>query len=169
MLIIYFLLGTSLLIWGRKLFWLFVGAAGFMTGLQIAAQAIGGPEWVGIAIGILFGVGAALLAIFLKSVAIGVAGFLMGGAILTSLAGFFNLDYGILYWGLYLAGGIGGVILISMFFDLALIWLSSLAGSYMVMGVFSLDGLPRILLFVGILFAGVIYQTTMWRKNGDDD
>lgn len=168
MVILNFLIGIALLVTGRKLFWLFIAAAGFMTGLQIAARTIGGPEWVGIAIGIFFAIGAALLAVFLKTVAIGVAGFLMGGAVLTGIAGFFGLDGGLLYWGLFLTGGIGGVILIGMFFDLAVIWLSSMAGSYLVMGILPLEGVWRILTFVAIMFAGVIYQTSQWRKNGDD-
>lgn len=169
MVLVNFVLGVSLLISGRKLFWLFVAAAGFIAGWQIAARAIGGPEWVGIAIGVFFAIGAALLAVFLKTIAIGVAGFLMGGSVLTSVASLFALDGGMLYWGLFLVGGIGGVILISMFFDLALIWLSSLAGAYLVMGLIPLDGVWRILAFVAILFAGVIYQSSQWRNNGDDD
>jgi len=169
MLIVNFLLGISLLIWGRKLFWLFVAAAGFMTGLQVAARIIGGPQWLGIAIGIFFAIGAALLAVFLKTVAIGVAGFLMGGMVLTSIASFFGADAGLLYWGLFLVGGLGGIILIGMFFDLAVIWLSSLAGAFLLMNVFPLEGIARVLVFVGILFAGVIYQTSQWRNDGDDD
>ena len=169
MLIVNFLLGISLLIWGRKLFWLFVAAAGFMTGLQVAARIIGGPQWLGIAIGIFFAIGAALLAVFLKTVAIGVAGFLMGGMVLTSIASLFGADAGLLYWGLFLVGGLGGIILIGMFFDLAVIWLSSLAGAFLLMNVFPLEGIARVLVFVGILFAGVIYQTSQWRNDGDDD
>lgn len=168
MILVNFLLGLALLVSGRKLFWLFVAAAGFITGLQVAARTIGGPEWVGIAIGIFFAIGAALLAVFLKTIAIGVAGFLMGGAVLTGIAGLFGADAGMLYWGLFLVGGIGGVILISMFFDLALIWLSSMAGAYLVMGVIPLEGVWRILTFVAILFVGVIFQTGQWRKDGDD-
>ena len=169
MILVNFLLGVALLVSGRKLFWLFVAAAGFMTGLQVAARTIGGPEWVGIAIGILFAIGAALLAVFLKTVAIGVAGFLMGGSVLTGIASLFGADTGMLYWGLFLVGGLGGIILIGMFFDLAVIWLSSLAGAYLVMGVIPLDGVWRILTFVAILFAGVIFQSSQSKNNGDDD
>ena len=169
MILINFLLGISLLIWGRKLFWLFVAAAGFIAGIQIAARMIGGPEWVGIAIGIFIAIGAALLAVFLKTIAIGVAGFLMGGSVLTGIVSLFGMNSGMLYWGLFLVGGIGGIILISMFFDLALIWLSSMAGAYLVMGLVPLTGVWRILAFVAVLFVGVIYQTSQWRKNGDND
>ena len=40
MILVNFLLGLALLASGRKLFWLFVAAAGFMTGLQIAFLAV---------------------------------------------------------------------------------------------------------------------------------
>ena len=168
MVLVNFLLGVSLLIWGRQLFWLFVAAAGFITGLQVAARAIPGPPWMGIVVGLAFAIGAALLAVFLKAVAIYVAGFLMGGAVLTSLAGLFGLDYGLFYWGLFLVGGIGGTIFIGFFFDFAVIWLSSLAGAYLVMNTFSLEGLFRILAFVGVLFAGVLIQTSQLKRDGDD-
>ena len=168
MLFINTLLGASLLIWGRKLFWLFVGAAGFFAGWQIAARTIGGPEWVGILIGVFFAVGAALLAVFLKTIAIGVGGFLMGGAVLTSLAGLFGLDTGLLYWILFVLGGIGGVVLISMFFDLTLIWLSSLAGASLILSAFSPEGILRVLLFLVLLIAGVAMQSSQKKKEKND-
>lgn len=162
------ILGASLLLWGRKLFWLFVAAAGFLAGLQAASRLFTGPAWIGIAVGLVFAVTGALLAVFLKTVAIGVAGFLMGGAALTSLAGLFGLGQGLSYWGFFLVGGIGGAILIGMFFDLALIWLSSLAGTTLVMEIISLQGIARILTFMIILFAGALIQTSQWKKDDDD-
>jgi len=168
MFIIHALLGASLLLWGRKLFWLFVGAAGFFAGWQISAHAIGGPEWVGIGIGLFFAFGAALLAVFLKTVAIGIGGFLMGGAILANLAGLFGLDTGVIYWALFVIGGIGGALLISMFFDLALVWLSSLAGASLIVGAFSLDNPWRVILFLVLLFIGVIAQTRQKKEEKKD-
>jgi hypothetical protein len=146
------------------LFWLFVAGAGFMAGWQIASQFIQGPEWVGIVVGIFFAIVAAFLAVFLKTVAIGVAGFLMGGVVLTGLAGLFGIDQGLVYWALFVVGGIGGVILIGMFFDLALIWLSSLAGAMLIIRAFPLEGISRILVLVAVLFLGVIFQSSQ-RKN----
>ena len=159
------LLGASLLIWGRKLFWLFVAAAGFMTGWELAARTIPGPEWVGIAIGILFAIGAALLAVFLKTVAIGVGGFLMGGSVLLSLAGLFYLDQGIVAWVIYIVGGIGGAILIGMFFDWVVIILSSFAGAGLLVSAFSLDGIVRVLTFLVLLIIGLVIQTSQMRKD----
>ena len=36
--VINLILGGALLVAGRKLFWLFVGAAGFVTGIQLATR-----------------------------------------------------------------------------------------------------------------------------------
>jgi len=38
LIVISLILGVALLVAGRKLFWLFVGAAGFVTGMQLATQ-----------------------------------------------------------------------------------------------------------------------------------
>jgi len=87
LIVINLILGVALLVAGRKLFWLFVGAAGFVTGIQLATWFWQGPELLAIVIGLVVGVIFALLAIFLQGVAIGIAGFLAGGYILTVLAG----------------------------------------------------------------------------------
>ena len=165
MLIAYILLGASLLIWGRKLFWLFVGAAGFFTGLHIASQFIQGPAWLGIAIGLVIGIIAAMLAIFLKTIAIGVAGFLMGGSILLSLAGWVNLNHGAAAWIVFVVGGIIGAILIGMFFDWAVILLSSLGGAALIIESLGMVGIARVLLLVGLVVIGVVIQASQMRKS----
>jgi hypothetical protein len=164
MLFINTLLGASLLIWGRKLFWLFVAAAGFLTGWQVA-QAVTHNELVGILVGIFFAIGGALLAIFLKTIAIGVAGFLMGGSVLLSLAGWFGFDQGVVAWVIYIIGGIGGAILIGMFFDWAVILLSSLGGAALIVKAFSMDGLPRILALIGLVIFGIVIQASQLQKD----
>ena len=157
------LLGASLLIWGRKLFWLFIAAAGFLTGWQIA-QSITQNELVGIIIGIVLAIIGALLAMFLKTIAIGVAGFLMGGSVLLGLAGWFGLDQGILAWIIYLIGGIGGAILIGMFFDWVVIILSSLGGAALIVDALTLDRLLAALVFIGLLILGIVVQSSDMKK-----
>ena len=61
------LIGVVLLILGRKLFWVFVGAAGFLIGINIAEQVMTtGSDSMRLLIALLAGVIAALLAIFLQ-------------------------------------------------------------------------------------------------------
>src|ERR671922_1863464 len=104
------ILGGALLVAGRKLFWLFVGAAGFVTGLQLGSRFVQGPEGVEIIIGLVIGIIFAVLAIFLQRIAIAIAGFLAGGYILTALGGMLGMDSGTLFWILYVIGGILGLI-----------------------------------------------------------
>ena len=139
--VINLVLGSALLLAGRKLFWLFVGAAGFVTGIQLATRFSQGPDWLAIVIGLVIGVIFALLAIFLQAVVIWIAGFLTGGYVLTALAAIIGIQVsGTTTWIVYIIGGILGVILVSLLFDWALITLSSLAGASLVIQSFSPGG-----------------------------
>ena len=159
------LLGIALLLAGRKLFWLFVGAAGFVAGLQLATQFWRGPEIMAIVIGLVVGVVFALLAIFLQGVAIGVAGFLAGGYVLTALAGMIGLNQGAFSWLIYIAGGIIGVLLVIFLFDWALITLSSLAGASLVTQSLPLASGTAGIIFLVLVILGVVIQgATMQRE-----
>ncbi|HEX9389221.1 MAG TPA: hypothetical protein VF918_23045, partial [Anaerolineales bacterium] len=149
----------------RKLFWLFVGAAGFIAGMQLATQFWQGPEILAIIIGLVVGVVFALLAIFLQSVAIGVAGFLAGGYILTVLAGMIGLDQGAFSWIIYLIGGIIGVLLVIFLFDWAIITLSSLAGASLITQALVLPSGIGGVIFLALVIVGVVIQgSTMQRE-----
>jgi hypothetical protein len=71
------ILGIFLLFFGRRLFWLFVGVAGFIAGLTLVPQIISGQsELVILLIAIIAGIIGAFLAIMLEGFAILIAGFL---------------------------------------------------------------------------------------------
>ena len=97
-------LGGILLVAGRKLFWLLVGGIGFILGVQLATRFFHGNELTMILSGLVLGIIFALLAIFLESVAIGIAGFLGGGYVLLSIAGMLGFDRGILSWVIFAIG-----------------------------------------------------------------
>jgi hypothetical protein len=163
--VISLILGAALLIVGRRLFWLFVGAAGFVAGMQLTTQFWQGPEILAIIIGLVVGVVFALLAIFLQGVAIGVAGFLAGGYVLTVLAGMIGLNQGSFSWLVYLIGGIIGVLLVIFLFDWALITLSSLAGASLITQALVLPGGIGGVLFLALVIVGVVIQgSTMQRE-----
>src|SRR6185436_393679 len=119
------ILGGALLVTGRKLFCLFVGGIGFITGMQLTARFWNGPEGLAIVAGLVIGLIFAGLAVFLQTVAIGIAGFLAGGYTLSALAGMLGLQTSAVNWVVYIVGGIIGVILVSYLFDWAVITLSS--------------------------------------------
>ena len=157
------ILGVALLAAGRKVFWLFVGAAGFVTGIELTMRLFRGAEGMAIIIGLVIGLIFALLAIFLQTIAIGIAGFLSGGYILLALTTMLGLDrLPILL--IYLVGGIIGVILISFLFDWAIITLSSLAGASLVIGAFRSGRGVAGLIFFALFLGGVIFQGLMFRN-----
>lgn len=167
------LLGGALLVAGRKIYWLFVGAAGFAAGALLSNRFFHGPEWMTILLGLGLGIVFALLAVFVQGLAIAVAGFLGGGYILLTLAGVLGLDKGALAWVIYLVGGIIGVTLIGMLFDWAIISISSLVGASMIVEAFHLQRMAGGVLFLVLVLIGVAVQGAALRgtkrENRDAD
>ena len=162
--VISIIVGGALLIAGHRLFWLFVGATGFVVGLQLATQFWQGPELLAIIVGLVVGVIFALLAIALQSVAIGAAGFLAGGYILTVLAGMIGLNQGGFSWFIYVIGGIIGVLLVIFLFDWAIITLSSLAGASLITQALLLPSGIGGVIFLALVIVGVVIQGSMLQQ-----
>lgn len=159
------ILGGALLVAGRKLFWLFVGAAGFVTGIQLATRFWQSSDVLAIIVGLVIGAIFALLAIFLQAIVIAIAGFLTGGYIFTVLASMLGLDVtGPMTWIIYIIGGVLGLVLVSILFDWALITLSSLAGASLIIQAFFSRGAAGGLLFFSLFIAGVIIQGSILRR-----
>lgn len=165
--IINLLLGIGLLVAGRKLFWLFVAAAGFFAGVDLSTRFFQGPEGLSIAVGLVVGILFALLAMALKSVAISVAGFFLGGAALLSLAGSFGIERGDLI--IYIIGGVLGVIFLNTFFDWALIGISSFAGASMLVQTLSLERPIAGIVFIVLLLVGIAIQFADKNRGKRDD
>jgi len=162
--VISIIVGGALLIAGHRLFWLFVGATGFVVGLQLATQFWQGPELLAIIVGLVVGVIFALLAIALQSVAIGAAGFLAGGYILTVLAGMIGLNQGGFSWFVYVIGGIIGVLLVIFLFDWAIITLSSLAGASLITQALLLPSGIGGVIFLALVIVGVVIQGSILQQ-----
>ena len=166
--VINLILAIGLLVAGRKLFWLFVAAAGFFAGVELATRYWQGPEWVSVVAGILLGLLLAGLAMALKSIAIGVAGFLLGGSVLTSLAASLGFERG--EFILYIVGGILGIIFIGIFFDWALIVISSLAGASILVRMMDLERPITGIALLILVVTGILIQFSgKHREKGRDD
>lgn len=160
------LIGTGLLLFGRRAFWLFVAGAGFVAGLSLANNFLQGSEAVGIIIGIGVGLLAALLAVFVQRFAISLAGFLAGGYIALQFLPVLNLEGG--WWTTvltFIIGGVIGVFLVGMFLDWALISLSSLAGASLVTEALNLSGGLGMMVFVLLIVIGVVFQARELRQD----
>src|SRR3954447_14888250 len=131
--IISVIVGVAILLFGRKLFWLFVAALGFAVGLEIAAYFMKDPpQWMMLLVALGCGVIGALLAILLQKVAIAVAGFIAGGRIAWQLAAAFFVDHQHYRGITFVIGGILGALLLLALFDWVLILLSSIEGAHLI-------------------------------------
>ena len=153
--VINIILGAALLVAGRKLFWLFVLAGGFIAGVQFATIIIKGPEWLTIIIGVVAGIAFMILARFLKTFAIGITGFVLGGSIFSAIAGALGFD---INWIIWIVGGVIGIILVAILFDWALINLSSFAGAALLVQSLNLSDAIRSTAFIILLIVGIFVQ-----------
>ena len=162
MIIAKILLGMFILIFGRQLFWLFVAAIGFAVAMTWAEIfLIGLPIWTVLIIALIFGILGALLAIFLKKIAIGFVGFMAGGFICTGLLVLSGSEIMPFFWLTFLIGGGIGFFLAIMLIDWALIILSSLAGALLIVEGIHFIPLFKMLLFILLLSAGILIQARM--------
>jgi hypothetical protein len=152
------LIGIGLLFFGRKAFWLFVAAAGFLAGLSLANRLLQGPEWVGLLVGLGIGLLAALIAVAVQRLAIGFAGFLAGGYIALQVLPLLNLEGGWATVAAFLIGGLIGIILVGIFLGWALISLSSLAGAALIIDALHMEAGLGTVVFIILVIVGVVFQ-----------
>ncbi|MBI5651546.1 MAG: DUF4203 domain-containing protein [Chloroflexi bacterium] len=159
MAILKILAGAAMLIFGRQLFWLFVGGTGFIVGAEIATRIVRTQNEVMILV-IALGVGilGALVAIFLQQFAVAVAGFFAGGLIAVNLLDAFNLDATMILALAFIIGGIVGTALVVALFDWALITLSSIAGASLITRTLDLGGGIAIGAFIALVVIGIAIQ-----------
>jgi hypothetical protein len=153
------LTGIGMLLFGRKLFWFFVAGVGFIAAATWASRTFAREsDFMVLLIALAAGFIGALLAMFVRWLAIGLAGFLGGGYVVFSLLALVGLDLGEFSWVFYLTGGVIGTILFAIFFDWSLIILSSLSGAVILaQSIF----LPRdfgFFLIAGLCIVGIVVQ-----------
>jgi hypothetical protein len=160
--------GLMVLTLGRKLFWLFVGAVGFVIGISLVSQLFSAaPFWLVLVVAVVAGILGAVLALFVQHVAIGLAGFIGGGYVLISVLDFLGLQVSsVPVWLIFLIGGIIGLILIMALFSWTLIVLSSLTGASLVVQGVHLNPEISAILFVVLVIVGLVVQANLLRREG---
>jgi hypothetical protein len=152
------LVGLLLLFFGRKLFWLFVGATGFVVGMEVAATLFPHQnDWAVIA-GLILGLVGAVAAIFVQKIAIGIAGFLAGGYFLMTALRGWEIQSPETSWISFLIGGAIGALLMYVVFNWALIILSSISGAHLLIHPFALKHEVAALAFVVLAMIGILTQ-----------
>jgi hypothetical protein len=106
---------------------------------------------------------------FVKTIAIGIAGFLAGGSVLLGMAGIFGIDGGAASFLIYIIGGVIGVILVSVLFDWAIITLSSLAGASLIIPAIGIGPVLARVGFLALVILGVVIQGAGLRKEKKHD
>ena len=154
------LLGVVVLISGRKLFWLTIGAVGFITGMLFVLLFLQLESlWIMLVIAMVAGAIGIVLALVLQKLAVGIAGFLMGAYALTWLFQNFIPSLAYLDWLWFLVGGIIGGLLVTVLFDVALIGLSTFVGATMIMLAAPLNQTFSLVLLVILVVAGIGIQS----------
>jgi hypothetical protein len=155
------LVGLAVLLFGRRLFWLFVGAAGFAVGLHLAPAAFANsPEWLILVAALVLGIVGAVLAIMFQWLAVGLGGFVAGVHGGLAAAAALGLDKPWL-WAVAVAAGIVVAALVLWLWDPVLILLSALIGAALLTPLAPVGGGARPWIFVGLVIVGIAVQASV--------
>lgn len=159
------IVGLVLLTMGKRLFWFFVGAIGFVVALWLATRLFEPQsELVLFAIAVGAGFLGALLAQFAQRLAVGVAGFVAGGYLAVTLLTAFGVELGPMPWPVFLFGGLLGALLSYPLFDTALIVLSALTGAVVLIQALELASGLALALTLVLALLGVAIQAGWFRR-----
>lgn len=157
--------GGLLLLAGKKLYWFFVGLCGAAAGLFISEFFLhpeGMTERVIVAIAI--GAGFAFLAVFLQKIMVGIAGFIAGGFLSISLIETLQFNLSDWNWAVFLVGGLIGIFLVKLLFDLALVIITSFAGATLIIRGLDLGGSNGLIILLVLILAGIVIQSAQNRS-----
>lgn len=154
------ILGIVLLVFGRKLFWLFVGIAGFFLGMEYTGMILmDQPQWVIMVVAIAVGLVGAILAIVAERLAFALAGFYAGAYLALLVAQIYaGLGQSTVF---FFAGGLIGAIIAALVMDWAIIIFSSLVGGGAIVQALSPGQTAGALMFVVLVAIGVAIQAKM--------
>lgn len=157
--VVQILAGVVVLLFGRRLFWLFIGAAGFFAGVLLVDSWVAvGSELLRWIVGLSVGLLAALAAVFLQRVAVALGGALVAGYAVYWYLGLTWQPFQTWHWLLVAAGVVVGFLVAQVVFDFGLIFLSSLAGATLILE--NLDARPGVSrwLFLVLVVLGAATQ-----------
>lgn len=158
------ILGLVLLVFGRKLFWLFVAIAGFLVGMEFAGVILGDqPQWVLVVVAGIAGLLGALLAVFAERIAFSLAGFFAGSYLALIVAQSLSVNgHSVVWFGV---GGVIGAMFAALVMDWAIIILSCLVGAGAVLQSVDLGQTVSFIVFVVLVSGGVVVQSRLMRRS----
>ncbi len=157
-----FVAGALLLTLGRKIFWLFIGIAGFYVGIEVVRALFAEqPGWLMWVVAVSAGVIGALLAMLFQRVGFALAGFYAGGYVALVVAE--RIAPGAAGMASFLIGGVAGAFFAAWIMDWAIIVLSCLVGAALVVASFGLEGPMGVLVYAGLVALGIVAQAWLMR------
>jgi len=156
--------GLIMLVFGRKLFWLFVAIVGFLVGMEFIDLLLTNQSiWIKLLGGLGAGLLGALLAIFVQRVAFILAGLFAGAYFGLLLAHPLGLaGSGLL---LAVAGGVVGAIVAALLMDLAIIVLSCLVGAGAIVSRLGLRDVNTAIVFLVLVIIGILVQAKLTEQS----
>ncbi len=156
--------GAALLTYGRKLYWLALGAVGFSLGLWLAGRLLDlGSTGLELGISFLIGVIGALLAVAAQRMAIALGGLFIGGALAYWSAAWLAVPAqwqpGPWLWIAAIFGAMFGAVFAALLFEASLLALTSLTGALLIAKTSHVGPPYESWLFMILLCAGVIAQS----------
>ncbi len=153
-----FVAGALLLALGRKLFWLFVGIAGFYVGIEFTRVLLTEqPQWVMWVVGVGAGLVGAVLGLVFQRLGFAMAGFYAGGYVALVVAERFAP--GAVGIATFLVGGVIGAVFAAMAMDWAIIVLSCVLGAALVVARLGLADRIGLAVFLGLVAVGIVVQS----------
>ena len=157
-------LGLILLVSGRKLFWLFIAAVGFLVGMELSVLLLADqPRWLTLLIGLGAGLLGAILAVVAQRVAFSLAGFYAGAYL--GLVAAHALGTGGNSPVVFVIGGLIGALLAALIMDWAIIVLSALAGAGAIVEAVGLGQPAGVLVLAGLAVVGILIQTRLMARS----
>ncbi len=154
--------GATLLLFGRRLFWLLLTAVGLLIGFTVSQRILPQSElWVSLVVGLLAGLVAVALALFIQKLAVALAAFVVGGYAALWLSTHVGLFAGVSEaapWIVFLVGGAVAALCGQFFFRLALVVISSVAGAFLVVQALPLEPQWTGLALGGLVLFGLFSQ-----------
>ena len=159
------IVGVLILFAGRRLFWLSVGVAGFVAGTAIVTTLFQqAADITVLVVALVVGLIGAFAAVFLQKIALGLAGFILGGYLAFWIIRTLAVTLGGWEWLFYLASGLTGSALVTFLFDWALIVLSSLTGATLLLQWARIRPAFGLALIAGLGLVGIVVQSRRWRR-----
>lgn len=157
------LVGIALLVAGRKLFWLAVGALGFVAGWRLAVEVLPHAEPLARLIcAVALGIVGIVLAVVLQKVAVGLAGFFLGVLLAERILPLVGAHFGTSQGLVIGAIGIVGAVIALMLFGLALVVLTAGSGASLLVEALQPPASLALVLLLVLWVIGILVQRR-WR------